>query len=81
MWWGSWVLSKHRTMIDEGFCQLNAVFNIRHFLGETSHADPVRNHRQGSAVREGCISSSSARVHNDVPLGVHDVDKVPATLN
>lgn len=80
MWWGSWVLSEHRTMIDEGFCQLNAVFNIRHFLGEHAMWDFVKNGTDSYPQSAKLYFKFFGQGDNDVPLGVHDVDEV-TTLN
>jgi aminopeptidase N len=72
MWWGSWVLSEHGTMIDEGMAQLNAVLAVRHFEGEPA---------MWRFVQEGTVDyPQSARMyfkefgdgHDDLPLGVHD---------
>ena len=78
MWWGSWVLSEHRNMIDEGFCQLNAVLNIRHFSGEQAMRDFVKNGTESYPQSAKLYFKFFGQGDNDLPLGVHDENETMA---
>ncbi len=75
MWWGSWVLSKDDPMIDEGFSQLNAVLNIRHFLGEKAMWDFIKNGTAEYPQSARLYFTFFGNGRNDAPIGVYDEDQ------